>query len=181
MGYVVVYDTVSSDPRQNDGSIPLHTAIEADVAQLPRILLLRLYEKGSSASQSPQHEATHGSVHERFATRTEPLIVLAHILRLWQIQAKERSTTQRRGNTTKPFGGISRSQSTTVPSFSHCSAHAMSPSLGAGFFGRSTRSTLHPNTLSTHSLPLSSLLGSRHRPTGEKGGESAHRLAAVAS
>src|SRR5215213_5896302 len=61
-----------------------------------------------------------------------------------------------RGNTTKPFGGISRSQWTTVPSFSHCSAHAVRTSLGAGFFGRSRRSTLHPNTLSTHSLPLSS-------------------------
>lgn len=62
--------------------------------ELRRIYLPSLFEKGSSASQSPQHEATHGSVHERFATRTEPLIVLAHILRLWQIQAKERSTTQ---------------------------------------------------------------------------------------
>jgi hypothetical protein len=28
MGYVVVYDTVPPDPRPNDGSIPLHTAIE---------------------------------------------------------------------------------------------------------------------------------------------------------
>jgi predicted ester cyclase len=26
MGYVVVYDTVPSDPRHKDGSIPLHTA-----------------------------------------------------------------------------------------------------------------------------------------------------------
>jgi hypothetical protein len=30
----------------------------------------RLYEKLSSTSQPPQHEATHGSVHECFAART---------------------------------------------------------------------------------------------------------------
>src|SRR5215207_2254203 len=38
----------------------------------------RLYEKASSASQSPQHEATHGSVHERLAGCTQLLVVLAH-------------------------------------------------------------------------------------------------------
>ena len=32
--------------------------------QLRRTPLQRLYEKASSASQSPQQEATHGSVHE---------------------------------------------------------------------------------------------------------------------
>ena len=30
----------------------------------------RLYEKASSTSQPPHHEAAHGSVHERLATRT---------------------------------------------------------------------------------------------------------------
>jgi hypothetical protein len=43
-----------------------------------------------------------------------------------QMQAKDLSTTQRRGSTTKPFGGNSFSQSTTTPSCNHCSAHAMS-------------------------------------------------------
>ena len=32
--------------------------------------LERLYEKVSSADKAPRHEANHGSVHERFATRT---------------------------------------------------------------------------------------------------------------
>jgi hypothetical protein len=42
---------------------------------LRRISLPRLYEKASSASQSPQHEATHGSVHERLAGCTQLLLV----------------------------------------------------------------------------------------------------------
>jgi hypothetical protein len=32
--------------------------------------LERLYEKVSNAGQSPHHEATHGSIYERFAART---------------------------------------------------------------------------------------------------------------
>ena len=58
---------------------------------------LRLYEKASRVRQLPQHEEYHGSVHERFAARTQPLMVSKLLLRLWQIQARERSTTQRRG------------------------------------------------------------------------------------
>src|SRR5215216_5134192 len=34
MGYLVVYDTVPSDPRHKDGSIPLHTTIEARGCEL---------------------------------------------------------------------------------------------------------------------------------------------------
>jgi hypothetical protein len=30
----------------------------------------RLFEEASSASQSPHHEANHGSIYERFAART---------------------------------------------------------------------------------------------------------------
>src|SRR3954452_9410920 len=41
--------------------------------RLPRIPLLRLYEKPSSASQPPHHQASYCSVHERFATSTQPL------------------------------------------------------------------------------------------------------------
>src|SRR5215203_424795 len=59
----------------------------------------RLYEKASRAGQSPQHEANHASIYERFAARTPPLVVPKLILRLWSIQAKERSTTRRRGKT----------------------------------------------------------------------------------
>ena len=38
--------------------------------ELPRIPVLRLYEKSSEADQPPQHEATHGSIYERLAART---------------------------------------------------------------------------------------------------------------
>ena len=48
------------------------------MAVLRRIPLPRLYEKASSASQSPQHEATHSSVHEHLAGCTQLLVVLAH-------------------------------------------------------------------------------------------------------
>src|SRR5215204_1912536 len=42
------------------------------------------YEKASSASQSPQHEASHGSVHQRLAgcTLTSLSSTLASLLRL---------------------------------------------------------------------------------------------------
>src|SRR5215204_2600547 len=52
--------------------------IQVSANGLRRIPLLRLYEKASSASQSPQHEATHGSVHERLAGFTQLLVVFAH-------------------------------------------------------------------------------------------------------
>src|SRR5215208_788837 len=54
------------------------------------------------------------------------------------------------------LGGISFCQSTLTPSLDHSLAHAINTSSGAGFFGRSTRSTLQPNVFSTQSLPLSS-------------------------
>jgi hypothetical protein len=31
---------------------------------------LRLYEKPSQAGQSPQHQANHGSIYQRFPART---------------------------------------------------------------------------------------------------------------
>src|SRR5215213_2497619 len=37
----------------------------------------RLYEKPSNTGEPPRHEANHGSIHERFAARTKPLVVLA--------------------------------------------------------------------------------------------------------
>src|ERR671910_2197593 len=40
--------------------------------------LERLYEKSSNTSEPPRHEANHGSVHQRLAARTEPLVILAH-------------------------------------------------------------------------------------------------------
>src|SRR5919107_6075668 len=38
----------------------------------------RLYEKVSSADKAPPHEANHGSIYQRFAARTQPLVVFAH-------------------------------------------------------------------------------------------------------
>src|SRR5215203_7223943 len=46
--------------------------------ELLRITLPRLYEKWSNAGESPRHETNHCSVHQRFATRTQPPVVLAH-------------------------------------------------------------------------------------------------------
>src|SRR5215210_6889620 len=46
--------------------------------ELLRTPLPRLYEKPSNTSETPRHEADHGSVHQRFAARTQPLVVFAH-------------------------------------------------------------------------------------------------------
>jgi hypothetical protein len=123
---------------------------------LPRIILLRLYEKVSSAGEAPRHEADHRSVHQRFPARTRPLVVHRLILLCWSIQAIVCSTTHLLGNTTKPLGGNSLRQSTATPSLAHSLAHAINTSSGAGFFGRSMRSTLQPRVFSTQSAPLSS-------------------------
>jgi hypothetical protein len=43
MGYVVAYGTVPSNPRHNDGSIPLRTAIEVPEIQPPSKARVSLY------------------------------------------------------------------------------------------------------------------------------------------
>jgi hypothetical protein len=40
----------------------------------------RLYEKPSNTGEPPRHEADHGSVHQRLATRTRPLVIPKLIL-----------------------------------------------------------------------------------------------------
>src|SRR3954468_19488029 len=40
--------------------------------------LERLYEKSSNTREPPRHEANHGSVHQRFPARTQPLVIFAH-------------------------------------------------------------------------------------------------------
>jgi hypothetical protein len=46
--------------------------------ELRRIPLLKLYEKVSNTDEPPRHETNHGSVHERLAARTQPLVIFAH-------------------------------------------------------------------------------------------------------
>src|SRR5215208_1183548 len=123
---------------------------------LPRTPLLRLYEKASNTGEPPRHEANHGSVHQRLPARTQPLVIPKLILLCWSIQAIVRSTTHLLGNTTKPLGGNSSCQSTATPSLAHSLAHLINTSSGAGFLGRSTRSTLQPRAFRTQSAPLSS-------------------------
>jgi len=38
----------------------------------------RLYETPSNAGEPPRHEADHGSIYQRFAARTQPLVIFAH-------------------------------------------------------------------------------------------------------
>src|SRR5918995_5867983 len=86
----------------------------------------------------------------------ELLVVSKLILLFWSIQENVLSTTHRRGNTTNPCCGMNFCQSSATPSLAHSLAQDINTSLGAGFLGRSTRSTLHPRVFSTQSAPLSS-------------------------
>src|SRR5215208_5791326 len=52
--------------------------LELRYGELPRIPLLRLYEKVSNTDEPPRHEANHRSVHERFSARTKSLVIFAH-------------------------------------------------------------------------------------------------------
>src|SRR5215210_6758142 len=79
------------------------------------------------------------------------------------------STTHLRGKTWKPLGAMSFSQSRATPSLAHSSAHALSTSSGAGFFGRSSSSTVHPRVFSVPNLHPYPLRGS-HRPATDLGG-----------
>src|SRR5919107_1653182 len=130
------------------------TDIQDPASELPRLPVPRLYEKSSNTSEPPRHEANHGSVHERLAARTQPLVVPKLILLFCSIQAIVRSTTHLRGSTRKPLGGNSFCQSTATPSLAHSPAHLIITSSGAGFRGRSTRSTVHPRVFSPQPAPL---------------------------
>jgi hypothetical protein len=124
-------------------------------SELPRITLPRLYEKSSNTGETPRHEANHGSVHQRLATRTQPLVIFAHPpLLVDPCQCPLHHPSPRQHH--EAFGGNSLRQSTLTPSLAHSLAHAISTFSGAGFFGRSTRSTLQPRVFSTQSAPLSS-------------------------
>ena len=63
----------SSAARRPSGAIYAHLrwrSMQDPTYGLPRIYLPSLYEKSSCAGQPPQHEATHGSIYQRFAART---------------------------------------------------------------------------------------------------------------
>ena len=47
-------------------------------ANFREFLFQRVSEKASSTSQTPYHEATHGSAYKRLAARTSPLVAFAH-------------------------------------------------------------------------------------------------------
>jgi hypothetical protein len=53
-------------------------AMQAPGYGLPRIRLLRLYEKVSSAGKAPHHETTHGSIYECLAACAQPFVIFAH-------------------------------------------------------------------------------------------------------
>jgi hypothetical protein len=114
----------------------------------------RLYEKSSNTGEPPRHEANHGSMYQRLAARTQPLVVPKLILLCSSIQDSVRSTMHLLGNSTKPLGGISLCQSRATLSLAHSLAHLINTSSGAGFFGRCTRSTLQPRVFLTQSAPL---------------------------
>ena len=146
----------SSDWEKPYSHVHMDLNIQYPVFGLRRIPLLRLYEKSSNTGEPPRHQADHGSVHQRLPARTRPLIVFAHPPVLVEPCDRPLHHPPPLGKTTKPLGGISFCQSAFTPSLAHSLAHAISTSSGAGFFGRSTRSTLQPNVFSTQSLPLSS-------------------------
>jgi len=103
--------------------------------------------------QPPHHQAHHGHVNERFTGGTQPLVIHRLMRRLWQSQAKVRSTTHRLGKTRKPLGGMSLCQSIFLPSLAPSSAQILAIFSGTGFGGLRTTSTLKPSTFSAHSLP----------------------------
>src|SRR5215208_2924822 len=100
------------------------------------------------------------------------------MLLFFSIQENVRSTTHLLGKTWKPSGGSSFCQSTATPSLAHSLAQDINSSLGAGFFGRSTRSTLHPRVFSVPSPRLCPPHGSPPPATAEKGGGAARPLCA---
>jgi hypothetical protein len=124
---------------------------------LPRIRLLRLYEKSSNTGEPPRHEANHGSVYQRFAARTLPLVVFAHPPVLVDSGQRPFHHPPPRQHH-KALGGNSFCQSRATPSLAHSLAHITNTSSGESFHGRSTSSALQPRVFSTQSAPLSSPL-----------------------
>ena len=53
-------------------------SMQNPASELRRIPLPRLYEKSSNTGEPPRHEANHGSIYQRLAARTQPLVVLTH-------------------------------------------------------------------------------------------------------
>src|SRR5215217_7798607 len=72
--------TTSMMPPFGSRRVPSeHRRIRGELRRIHLLIhLLRLYEKPSTADQPPHHEADHGSIYERFAACTQPLVVFAH-------------------------------------------------------------------------------------------------------
>jgi hypothetical protein len=137
----------------------------------------RLYEKSSNSGEPPRHETVHGSVHERFPPRTQPLVVFAHPPLLVDPRNSSFYHPPAREHQ-EAFGGISFCQSAFTPSLAHSLAHLISTSSGAGFFGCSTTSTLQSPGSSSPSLCPCPLRASPRPTTAEKGEETARPLCA---
>src|SRR5918993_1903830 len=144
----------------------------------------RLYEKSSNTSEPPRHEANHGSVHQRLAARTQPLVVFAHPPVLLDPSYRPLHHPPPREHH-EALGGMNFSQSSfapsLAPSLAHSLAHLIITSSGAGFLGRSTSSTLHPKVFSVPN-PCPCLGHGSPRPiTGDAGEEIARPPCAVGS
>src|SRR5215210_6901311 len=140
----------------NWASVSLNCSIFYNfLCELRRTPCMRVYEKSSNTGDPPRHQADHGSIYERFSTRTRPLVVLAHPPVLVDPRDRPLHHPSPRQHH-EAFRGHQFCQSAFTPSLAHSLAHAISTSSGAGFRGRSTTSTLHPRVFLTQSAPLSS-------------------------
>src|SRR5918993_752387 len=83
--------------------------------------------------------------------------------RLWEIHAKVRSATQRRGSFSKLGRAGNLPRSISCPSLDHSLAQIRRTFSGGGFGDRFTTSTSRPSECSAHSLPRPRYPASTHR------------------
>jgi hypothetical protein len=67
---------VASYQRKRSGAAPRRVVCGGPLYSLECVE--RLYEKPSNTDEPPRHEANHGSIYERLAARTQPLVIFAH-------------------------------------------------------------------------------------------------------
>jgi hypothetical protein len=116
--------------------------------------LERLYEKPSQADQPPHHQATHGTIYQRFAARTQPLVSFAHPSVLVDPRKRplHHPPPRQHLETWRSHELLSIYRAT--PSLAHSLAHDFRTSSGAALRARSRRSTLLPRAFSTQFFAL---------------------------